>query len=49
MKNSIITLIVLMAFINSNYSQIDPDLEATLKKRKENIKKDTTKTILEPY
>ena len=37
MKKSIFTIIILMAFINSHYSQIDPDIEATLKKRKEKI------------
>ena len=43
MKNLIIIAILFIAFINSNHSQIDPAVEATLKKRKENIKKDTTK------
>ena len=45
MKNSIITLIVLMTVVNYNYSQIDPDVEATLKKRKEKLKRILQKTI----
>ena len=43
MKKSIITLLTLIVFVYTNHSQIDPDIEKTLKKRKENIKKDSTK------